>query len=64
MLVGFEVFTAVVMTNIIFWDMTPCSRRDSTDVSEENIASIFRAEEINSAKTSKQAGGNPENDTL
>jgi hypothetical protein len=23
--VGFEVFTAVVMKNIIFWDMTPCS---------------------------------------
>jgi hypothetical protein len=23
--VGFEVFTAVVMTSIIFWDMTPCS---------------------------------------
>jgi hypothetical protein len=24
--VGFEVFTAVVMKSIIFWDMTPCSR--------------------------------------
>jgi hypothetical protein len=23
--VGFEVFTAVVMKNIIFWDVTPCS---------------------------------------
>jgi hypothetical protein len=23
--VGFEVFTAVVMKNIIFWDMMPCS---------------------------------------
>jgi hypothetical protein len=23
--VGFEVFTAVVMNSIIFWDMTPCS---------------------------------------
>jgi hypothetical protein len=23
--VGFEVFTAVVMKSIIFWDMTPCS---------------------------------------
>jgi hypothetical protein len=22
--VGFEVFTAVVMKSIIFWDMTPC----------------------------------------
>jgi hypothetical protein len=25
MVVGFEVFTAVVMKSIIFWDMTPCS---------------------------------------
>jgi hypothetical protein len=24
-LVGFEVFTAVVMKSIIFWDMMPCS---------------------------------------
>jgi hypothetical protein len=23
--VGFEVFTAVVMKSIVFWDMTPCS---------------------------------------
>jgi hypothetical protein len=23
--VGFEVFTAVVMKSVIFWDMTPCS---------------------------------------
>jgi hypothetical protein len=23
--VGFEVFTAVVMKNIIFWDIKPCS---------------------------------------
>jgi hypothetical protein len=23
--VGFEVFTAVVMKSIIFWDITPCS---------------------------------------
>jgi hypothetical protein len=32
-------------------------RRVSTDISEEHIASIFRVEEISSAKTSKQAGG-------
>jgi hypothetical protein len=24
--VGFEVFTAVVMKNTIFWDITPCSQ--------------------------------------
>jgi hypothetical protein len=23
--VGFEVFTAVVMKSVFFWDMTPCS---------------------------------------
>jgi hypothetical protein len=25
MFVGFEVFTAMVMKSIIFWDMTPCN---------------------------------------
>jgi hypothetical protein len=29
-LVEFEVFTAVVMKSIIFWDMTPCSPLSST----------------------------------
>jgi hypothetical protein len=24
-IVGFDVFTAVVLKSIIFWDMTPCS---------------------------------------
>jgi hypothetical protein len=48
--VGFEVFTAVVMESIIFWDVTPCS-----DVSEEHIASILRVEEIISARTSTPA---------
>jgi hypothetical protein len=24
-IVGFDVFTAVVLKNIIIWDMTPCS---------------------------------------
>jgi hypothetical protein len=49
--VGFEVFTAVVMKSIIFWDMMPCVvRRVSTDVLEEHISSIFRVEEIISAK--------------
>jgi hypothetical protein len=28
--VGFEVFTAVVMKSIIFWDMTPCSQLSCT----------------------------------
>jgi hypothetical protein len=42
---GFEVFTAVVMKSINFWDIKPCSLL-STDVSEEHIASIFRVEKI------------------
>jgi hypothetical protein len=33
----------------------------STDVSEEHIASIFRVEEISSARNSKQAGGKQNN---
>jgi hypothetical protein len=37
--------------SIIFWDMTPCSQSSLTDVSAEHIASIFRVEEISSAKT-------------
>jgi hypothetical protein len=40
--IGFEVLTAVVMNSSIFWDITPCSQ---LKVKEENIASIFRAEE-------------------
>jgi hypothetical protein len=43
--VVFEVFTAVVMKSIIFWDVTPCSLLDATDVSEEHITSIIRVEE-------------------
>jgi hypothetical protein len=34
-----------------------------TNVSDENIASIFRVEEMGSAKTSKEAGGNSTNYT-
>jgi hypothetical protein len=48
-LVGFEVFTAVVMKSTTFWDITPCSPV-STDVSEDHIASIFRVEKISSAR--------------
>jgi hypothetical protein len=43
--VVFEVFTAVVMKSIIFWNVTPCSLLSCNhDVSEEHIASIFRPE--------------------
>jgi hypothetical protein len=49
------------MKSTIFWDMMPCSSLSFNDVSEEHIASIFRVEEISSAKTSKQAGGKQNN---
>jgi hypothetical protein len=37
----FEVFTAVIMKHVVFWDVTPCGFV-RTDVSEELIASIIR----------------------
>jgi hypothetical protein len=56
----FEVFTAVVMKSFIFWNMTPCRPLSLTDVSEEHVASIFRVEEIGSAKPeSKQVASYP-----
>jgi hypothetical protein len=50
--VGFEVFTAVIMKSISFWDITPCSPL-SVNRRFGGTASIFRVEEISSA--SKQA---------
>jgi hypothetical protein len=52
--VGFEIFTAVIMKSIIFWDMTPCSRCVLTYVSVEHITAIFRVEVISSAKPNKR----------
>jgi hypothetical protein len=43
--VRFEVLTAVVMKSFVFWDIMLCSPLKVTSVSEEHIASIFRAEE-------------------
>jgi hypothetical protein len=42
---GFEVLTAGVMRSYVFWDITPCSPLEVSNVSEENVASIFRVEE-------------------
>jgi hypothetical protein len=42
--VGSEVPMAMVMSSI-FWNMTSCRPLKFTDVSEERVASIFRAEE-------------------
>jgi hypothetical protein len=40
---GFEILTAMVMKSTIFFDITPCRSR-STNVPEENIASLFGVE--------------------
>jgi hypothetical protein len=48
-IVGFEVFTAVVMKSIIFWEWRHVFCWVSTNVSEEHITSIFMVEEIGSA---------------
>jgi hypothetical protein len=50
--VGSEVITAVFVKNSVFWDTTQYSSLKSTDVSEENIASIFRVEELFKQETS------------
>jgi hypothetical protein len=41
--VRFEVFTAGITKNAVFWDAAPC-RSYATDVPEYRIASIFRVE--------------------
>jgi hypothetical protein len=40
--VWFEVLTEMVVKSLLFWDITPCSRCKSTDISEEHIVSIFK----------------------
>jgi hypothetical protein len=40
--VGFEDLTPVVMKSSVLWDITSCSQSETTDVSEEYYASIFR----------------------
>jgi hypothetical protein len=55
--VGFEVFIAVVIKSIIFWDVTPrsvlsCSRR-----SGGTLRLHLQGRRNNLARTSKQAGG-------
>jgi hypothetical protein len=43
--VGFEVLTPVIMMSFVFWDLMPCSPLKVNYVSEEPVASIFRAKE-------------------
>jgi hypothetical protein len=43
--VGFEVLTAVVMKNTVFWDITPYSPLKINSILKEHMASIFGVEE-------------------
>jgi hypothetical protein len=42
--VGFKILTAVVMKSSVSWDITPRSRWESIEVSEEPVGRIFRVE--------------------
>jgi hypothetical protein len=40
-----EVLIATLIKNSVYWAVTPCILAQSTDVSEEYVASMFRVEE-------------------
>jgi hypothetical protein len=48
--VRFEALTAVATKSSTFWDITKRSRFKANNVSEECVASIFRAKKINQAR--------------
>jgi hypothetical protein len=56
MYVAFEVFTAVVMKSIIFWDMTPCSPLSCNRRFGGTYRLHLQGRRIILAKTSRQAG--------
>jgi hypothetical protein len=53
-IVGFEVFTAVVMKRIVFWDMTPCSPLCSHLLARwfAGLSSTLKMEALCSSETS------------
>jgi hypothetical protein len=55
--VGFEVFTAVVMKGINFWDMTPCSLLSFNRRFGGKYRLHLQGRRNRFSKTSKQAGG-------
>jgi hypothetical protein len=73
-LLGFEVFTAVILKSIIFWDMTPCNPLSFKTyvcllVFAELISSTLKMEAICSSETSIETQRTtrrhiPEDDTL
>jgi hypothetical protein len=54
--VGFEVFTAVVMKSIIFWDMTPCNPLSFNRRFGRTYRLHLQGQRNRFSKTSKQAG--------
>jgi hypothetical protein len=50
MLCKFEVSSAVIMKNAVFWDVTQCGSC-KTDVSEERIASIICVTRVGEIRT-------------
>jgi hypothetical protein len=58
--VGFEVSTAVVIKGIIFWDMTPCSPLSYNQRFGGTYRLHLQDRRNRFSKTSKQAGGKPE----
>jgi hypothetical protein len=44
LIIAFEVLTAVVMKSSVIWVVTLCVRLKSIDVSEQHVASTFKAE--------------------
>jgi hypothetical protein len=44
--VGFEVFTAVVLKSIFFWDMTPCSALSGTQCSASALHGVISQKKI------------------
>jgi hypothetical protein len=59
--IGFEVFTAVVMKSIVFWDMTPCSPLSCNRRFGGTYRLHLQGRRIISARTSRQAGSKQNN---
>jgi hypothetical protein len=55
----FEIVTVVALKSYIFWDIMPCIIwRESTDILEEHITSIFRVKkQAQQESTMKEAAG-------
>jgi hypothetical protein len=57
--VGFKVFTAVVMKNFVFWDITPYSPLKFNRRFEGTCRLHFQGQRISQARSQHEAGSNP-----